>query len=511
MPAHDLVPGSRGSASAAVPGEVLVDVRGLSKRFGATQALDSVDLQVHAGSVLALLGQNGAGKSTVIKVLAGVYSADEGTVEVCGQPLTGAPPPGTMAFIHQDLGLVDGLTVAENVALGSGYPRRAGLIGWREVRDRARRALEIVQSDADPGQRVADLSRTEKSLVAIARALVVDSRVLVLDEPTASLPVEETERLFSVLRRLRDDGLGLVYVSHRLDEVFRIADRMTVLRDGRVVTGGAIEATTPEAVVEAIVGRVPVPPPPPAPSRAEVVALRLDGVVGTGVGPVSFSVRAGEVVGLVGLAGAGQAEIGRTVVGDLPRHDGTIELRDGPYAPTSVADAVRRKVGFITSDRAAEGLAMSLSVGENLFPNLALHPRPRLGWRSSAREIARAGELVASFGVRPADPELPVEGLSGGNQQKVIIGRWLSTDVDLLVLEEPTAGVDMGAKSEIYRLLDAALARGVAVLLISTDVEEVAAVCHRALVFRDGLVVESVERAELDVPRLVTLTTGAAA
>jgi ribose transport system ATP-binding protein len=460
---------------------------------------------------VALLGQNGAGKSTLIKILAGVYDRDAGEIAVCGEPLTGAPAPDTVAFIHQDLGLVDGLSVAENIALGTGYPRRRGLISWSKARERAERALELVGARIDPRARVADLSRTEKSLLAIGRALVVDAKVLVLDEPTASLPVDETERLFALLRRLRERGLGLVYVSHRLDEVFRIADRMTILRDGRVVAESAITETTPDDVVAAIVGGVPPPPPPPAPRADREVVLSLDAVVGERVGPVSLAVQSGEVVGLVGLAGAGHSELGRTIAGALPLHGGTVRLAGEPFVPRSVAGAVEHGIGFVTSNRADEGLAMPLTVTENLFPNPALHGERGLRLRRPAPERAKAHELVERFGIRPNDPDLPVEGLSGGNQQKVIIGRWLSTGATLLVLEEPTAGVDVGAKSEIYALLDDALTRGLGVLLISTDFEEVAAVSHRAIVFRDGRIVQEIPRSALSEQALVAAASGAAA
>lgn len=489
----------------------LVTVRQASKRFGATQALDRVDLDVHPGSVLALLGQNGAGKSTVIKVLAGVYTLDSGEVTVCGAPLGSAEATGKISFIHQDLGLVPGLSVAENVALGTGYPRRRGLIAWSEARRRAERALEIVGSDIDPRTRVVDLSRTEKSLVAIGRALVVNAKVLVLDEPTASLPVDETYRLFTVLRRLRDEGLGLVYVSHRLDEVFEIADRVTIMRDGAVVTDASLSTLTPDEVIGQIVGRTPVPPPPPAPARTEQIALALRDVVGERVGPVSMAVRAGEVVGLVGLAGAGHVELGRTVVGDLELYGGEMTLMGRPYRPANVTAAVAGGLGFVTSNRADEGLAMPLTLTENLRPNPVVTGTAGLSFRRNGREREIARALIKIFGVRPADPDLPVSGLSGGNQQKIILGRWLSTGASVLILEEPTAGVDVGAKHEIYTLLDRALARGVAVLLISTDFEEVAAVCHRALVFKDGSIVREIDGNELTVTALVSLASGAAA
>jgi ribose transport system ATP-binding protein len=489
----------------------VITVRGAGKRFGATQALHDVDLDIRPREVLALLGQNGAGKSTLIKVLAGVYDLDTGSALVGGHPVGTPAADGMIAFVHQDLALVPGLSVAENIALGAGYPRRGRLIAWGAARTRAERALAIIGSDLDPRTRVADLSRTDKSLVAIARALVVDAKVLVLDEPTASLPVDETHRLFTVLRRLRDDGMALVYVSHRLDEVFEIADRVTIMRDGRVVGETAVAATTPQQVVTAIVGRQPVPPAPPSPPADETKVLVLDGVVGERVGPVSLEVRAGEVVGLVGLSGAGQVELGRTVLGASACFEGVLELHGRAYRPTSVAAAVGRGLGFVTSNRAEEGLAVSLTVTENLVPNPSVRGTGRLEFRRHGVERVLAQRLVEEYGVRPADPTLPVAGLSGGNQQKVILARWLSTDASVLILEEPTAGVDVGAKHEIYTLLDRALARGVAALLISTDFEEVAQVCHRALVFKDGRIVREIPRADLSVKSLVAYASGAAA
>lgn len=487
----------------------LVAIRGLSKRFGATLALDDVNLDVRAGRVLALLGANGAGKSTVIKILAGIYAPDGGSVQVAGHPLGSPEAKRSLAFLHQDLGLVAELSIAENVALGTGFPRSRGLVSWKTVRTQAERALSIVGADLDPRTLVSELSRTERSLVAIGRALAVDAQVLVLDEPTASLPVDETGRLFAVLRELRERGLGMIYVSHRLDEVFAIADDVVVLRDGQVVGQGTVGEIAPQEIIRLIVGREPDAVAEHVDRATEERALELDEVLAERVGPVSLTVARGEVLGLVGLAGAGMEEIGRVVAGAAALRGGRIMVGGRQLSGGSVKHALEAGVAFVTSNRMDEGLGPNLTVTENLLPNPMVRGSGPFTPVLHRKESALAEELVQTYGVAPANPDLPVTALSGGNQQKVILGRWLSTNASLLVLEEPTAGVDIGAKQELYALLGLALAAGLGVVLVSTDVEEVSLVCSRALVFRDGLITDELARADLSVERLTALSTGA--
>ncbi|MGW1376144.1 sugar ABC transporter ATP-binding protein [Streptomyces sp. NPDC002446] len=480
--------------------EPLVRVRGLSKRFGGTLALDAVDLDVDSGSILALLGPNGAGKSTLIKVLAGVHHADEGEVTVAGHPLGSEAASRAMSFIHQDLGLVEWMTVAENIALGTGYPRRAGLLSWRMTRRRCTEALDIVAAHLDPRAPLTDLPRAERSLVAIARALSTQAGLIVLDEPTASLPAADCARLFRVLHTLRDQGHGIVYVTHRLDEVYKVADVFAVLRDGRLISRGPLARYSPARLVRDIVGREPggyrsVPAAGPA-------VLSLDGVRTEHTGPVSLELRAGEILGMVGLTGAGHMELGRALAGSGRIHGGTVLLDGRPYAPHSVAAAVDAGVGLVTSNRQEEGCAAELTVRENFLTNPRAHGRPALHWMSPRRERAEAAALAERFSVYPRDTEVPISSLSGGNQQKVLLGRWLRMNRRLLILEEPTAGVDIGAKAAIYRLLQDALAGGLAALLISTDFEEVANVCQRALVFVRGAVTAELSGRALTVAGL---------
>ncbi len=489
------------------PDPCLLAFEAVTKRFGGTLAVDDVSLTLREGQILALLGENGAGKSTLIKMLAGIHAPDSGRILLRGAPYAHpqakAAGRARVAFIHQDLGLVDWMTVAENVALGVGYRRVGGrgrgLISWKRTRARALEALAGLSADIDPDARVTHLGRTERSLVAIGRALAAEAEVLVLDEPTASLPADEVERLLAVLRDLRARGLGILYVSHRLDEVFRIADDLAVMRDGRLVGCRRVAETDPAELVTLIVGAPAEAVFGRAAAPAGPVCLSLAGVVAGGAGPVDLAVRRGEMVALVGLRGAGQDAIGRALFGRCPIEAGSVHLDGAPYRPDRPAAAMAAGVGLVAGDRVGESLGMTLSVRENLFLNPAARGIGALALRSPARETAAAFAAGARLGLRPNEPSRPVETLSGGNQQKVVLARWLDLATRVLVLEEPTAGVDVGAKAEIYALLRAALARGLAIVVVATDFEEVAAICHRALVFSQGRVVREIAGEALSV------------
>ena len=483
--------------------DALLAVRGVSKQFGGTQALDDAGLFVNAGEIVALLGENGAGKSTLIKILAGVYALDSGSVSFRGEDVTDALRRLPIAFIHQDLGLIEWMTVAENICLTLGYPRRFGIVDWNAARARAARALDVLGADIEPELRVQSLSRTEKSLVAIARALAADAEILVLDEPTASLPANEVARLFAALRRLRARGVGMIYVSHRLDEVFEIADRMVVLRDGRVVGERTVGKTTPEEVILLIVGREPSQVFRRAARREGAARLVFENVSVESVGPIECEMHASEVVGLVGLRGAGQESVGRALFGLVPIGGGRILLDGQPIRPSSPRQAMRQGIDLVCADRVAESIVPNLSIRENLFVNPLAAGRHLLSFLAPGREGRAARALGQRIGLRPNDPALPIEWLSGGNQQKVVVGRWLHLQGKVYVFEDPTAGVDVGAKAEIYRLFDVALAAGAAILIVSTDFEEVAKVCHRALVFDRGRVVAELGAADLSVENLL--------
>jgi ribose transport system ATP-binding protein len=487
-------------------------IEALSKRFGGTQAVDDVSLDLHAGEILALLGENGAGKSTLIKILAGVYSQDSGSValhERSEAEWRAAPREQQgMAFIHQDLGLVEWMTVAENVALGMGFPRRLGLIDWRQVERNARRVLGHVGCDIDPRRRVFTLTRAEKSLLAIGRALDADARVLVLDEPTASLPMADVQRMFALLRQLRERGVAMIYVSHRLDEILDISDRAAVMRDGKLVGTRITAQASAAELVELIVGSKFDVSLPKARGDGTETVLALDAVYSANAGPVTLEARRGEVLGLIGLRGAGHEAIGRLLFGLSGLERGRILLAGQAVAPRNPAQAIRLGIGLVAADRLEENLGGSLSVQENLFPNPALTLGTLMTRLAPHGESIEALRLIRQFDVNPPAPQAEVQNLSGGNQQKVVLARWIDLKLPLLILEEPTAGVDVGAKRQIYEILRQQADAGVCVLVISTDFEEVANVCTRAMVFRGGTVACELHGGALTVAGLLVAAAG---
>lgn len=471
----------------------LLKMENIVKRFGSATVVNQVSIDVKPGKVLALLGENGAGKSTLIKILAGVYKGDGGRILFKNREIASAATLRTgfeqpIAFIHQDLGLIDWMTVAENMAFTMGFPRRCGLVDWGAVRRRAQSALREVGIDLNPDSRVFELSRTEKALLAIARAVAVDAEVLVLDEPTASLPADDVHHLFKVLNKLRAKKVGMIYVTHRLDEVIEIADEICVMRDGRYIAGGETAQYTMRDLVHLIVGeekrsdmRKPLP-------ESKETVLSLNNVVIGDTGPVSFALHRGEMVALAGLRGAGQEEIGRALFGMRTVDRGTVTLLESALAVSSPTEAIAAGISLVAGDRLGESVVPTMSVRENLFINPFNIGKRLFTPYHAGDEIPAALEQANVFDIRPRNTEIPVSALSGGNQQKVVMARWMNIEKPVLILEDPTAGVDVGARAEIYALLNRALDAGVAVLVISNDFEEIAHICNRALVFNRGKV-----------------------
>ncbi|MFI6449930.1 sugar ABC transporter ATP-binding protein [Streptosporangium amethystogenes] len=482
----------------------LLRMRGIVKQFPGVRALDGVDLEVLPGEVHCLLGQNGAGKSTLIKTLAGAHQPDEGTITLNGADVRLSSPIAAIRLgistIYQELDLVDGLSVAENVFLGH-EPARLGFVG----RGRAARATRellarLGHGEIHPSTEVGRLSPAAKQVVSMARALSHDTRLIIMDEPSAALAHDEVGNLFRIIRELTAQGVAVVYISHRLEEIREIGDRVTVLKDGRTVAVGLPAKQTPTSrVVALMTGREVeyVFPPRRAERAAGAEVLRVERLTVPGVfADVSFSVRAGEIVGLAGLVGSGRSEIIEAVYG-ARRFSGQVLLEGRPVRGGGTTGAVRLGMGLAPEERKAQALLLDQSVSRNI--SLASLGRySRLGWMDRRREAADAREMVRALDIRPADPERPVKTLSGGNQQKAVLARWLLNDRRLLLLDEPTRGVDVGARAELYALVRRLADEGIGVLLVSSEVPEVLGLADRVLVLREGRVIREADAGELD-------------
>ena len=467
----------------------VLSISGLGKTYGDARVLDAVDLEVGPGEVHALLGENGAGKSTLIKIVAGVVTPDEGAVAVDGQALHFGSPQAAMhvgvATLFQELSTVGGLSVAENVLLGRPTPSRSGVVHWGELNDRARALFEMLGQDIDVTQDADTLSPVGKTMTALARALSQESKVLILDEPTAALTDAETSRLFEAVERLRGQGLAIVYVSHRLEEVFDIADRFTVLRNGHKVDEGDLADTSVDGVIAAMAGR-PIEAVFPAwEPVAGAVRLSARELCGRRVADVSFDLHRGEVLGVAGLAGSGRSELLRLLAGAARRYGGTTTLDGAPFAPSSVGHAQAQGVALVPPERRSQALLPD-SVERNL--NTTTIDRHALGGfvASPARERAHAQELWDKLDVRARALGQEILTLSGGNQQKVVLARFLALGPRILLLDEPTRGVDMTTKSQIYLLIRRLAAEGTAVLVVSSELVELIGLCDRMLVLHEG-------------------------
>ncbi|SFD97547.1 ribose transport system ATP-binding protein [Actinopolyspora alba] len=492
----------------------LLQMRGIVKTFPGVRALDGVDLEVRTGEVHCLLGQNGAGKSTLIKVLAGAQRPDEGTIEWGGNTVSLRSPAAAMklgiATIYQELDLVDGLSVAENIFLGH-EPTTVGFARRAEMRRNARRLLErLGHGEIDPAREVGELSSASKQLVSMARALSLDARLIVMDEPSAVLAHDEISGLFRVIEELTRQGIAIVYISHRLDEIREIGDRITVLKDGRTVAEDLPAAGTPtERVVSLMTGRsmvsaFPERNPVSAPDRQSEL-LRVAELSRTGeFEDISFTVRGGEIVGIAGLVGSGRSEILQTVYGARKPRDGGVELDGGRLPPGNVRAAVRAGMGLAPEERKSQALVPYESIAHNVSL-AALGRYTRLGWVDRTGEQAAAEEVTTALRLQPSDTKQPVRVLSGGNQQKAVVARWLLTDCRVLLLDEPTRGVDVGAKAEIYALVRELADSGVGVLLVSSEIPEVLGLSDRVLVLREGRIVRESPAHEVDEAEVLDL------
>ena len=466
-------------------------VEGLSKSFPGVRALHDVRFDVRAGEVHALLGENGAGKSTLIKIVSGVYRPDAGTIRIDGGEVQfGGPQEAQaagIATVFQELLLFPELSVAENIFLGHAPRTRFGGIDWRAMRARASEiltSLEIDELDVDAP--VSSLSVANRQRVEIAKALSLKARVLILDEPTAALPEADVLRLFAIVRNLRARGVGVVYISHRMAEIFALADRVTVLRDGAYVATRNVAETTEPELITMMVGRVidhlfpklDTTPGAPVLEVRDLVSLPV-------VRGVSLDVRAGEIVGLAGLIGSGRSELAQTVFGMTPATAGEIRINGQPVRIASAAEAKRHGIAYVPEDRGSQGIIRPMTLRENV--SLAvLRGIARRGFIDHGKEEELAKDAIARFSIRARGPEQIVGKLSGGNQQKVVLGKWLATKPRLLIMDEPTRGIDVGTKAEIHGLMSNLAAEGIAVLMISSELPEILGMSDRVLVMREG-------------------------
>ncbi len=493
----------------------LLNVEQLSKSFGGVRVLKDVSLSLEPGEIRALVGQNGCGKSTLIKILAGFYTPDEGgRVTIDGAELefgngTASEAAG-FRFVHQDLGLVDSLDTVDNLAMGKGYPSFRGVINWRSERRAAREALAGLGYDFDVSRPVAELAMSERTAVAVARALSpvgAPPRILVLDEPTANLPNAEAERLYALAKRVASTGVAVMFVSHHFDEVFELADTVTVIRDGAHIITRDVAAMTEDVLIEQVIGRVLTP------FERDVVEIERGPVILEAIGlttgalrEVDLTIHAGEVVGVAGITGSGRDELAPAVFGGVAR-TGRI-LVDGTELPPSRPDlSIARGVGLVPAERRSNAAFMLDTVRENVTVSKPGDHMVR-GFLRPGRERSDVSKWLDLLDVSPRDTEYHMSALSGGNQQKVILARWLRMHPSLLILDEPTQGVDVGAKADIHSRVDEAAARGAGVLVVSTDHEELVRLCHRVLILRRGRIVAELTGAHLDNDLITAATIG---
>lgn len=477
--------------------EPLLSLRGMEKSYPGVRALSGVELDLYSGEVLALLGENGAGKSTLIKILAGAQPPDAGQIRVRGQLHAFSTPLDArhagIVVIHQEFNLIPGLSATANIFLG----REQARFGFLDARQERRRALELFARlgiDVPPDAPCRSLSIAQQQTVEIARALDQRAEILILDEPTAALSPSEVQTLFSVMDELRRAGLGLIFVTHRLDEVFQIADRVCVLRDGCNVGSHAIDAIDRQGLVERMAGRPVSEEYPKRAGQPGGERLRVSGLTGGRVRGVDFTLRRGEILGLAGLVGAGRTETARLIFGADRREQGTLILDGQPVNITSPGDAIRAGICLLSEDRKGEGLILSCSVRENFgLPNLA--DFARVGFLNMAHERAAFDAQALHLRIRHGVVDRPVRELSGGNQQKVCLAKWLQTNAKVILFDEPTRGIDVAARHEIYQLIHTLADQGMSIMLISSDLSEVLGMSDRVLVMAEGRIVGEIPEA----------------
>lgn len=490
----------------------VVRMKGITKAFPGVLALDNVDLHLRAGEVHALIGENGAGKSTLSKILTGVYTKDAGEIEVRGQPVEIQNPLDAqrlgIRIIHQEFNLINHMTIMENMYLDTLGHKPWGLVSYDKLRNKARKVLMSLGLDISPDTLIRDLSVGEQQTVEIATALSKDADVIIMDEPTAALTDAEVERLFEIISRLRSKGTAIVYISHKLEEIMAIADRATILRDGRLVESKPISQLTRDKIVHMMVGRPLHNMYVRNHTPSKEVLLEVENLTVPGkVKNASLVAHRGEVVGLTGLMGAGQHNLLRAIFGAEHGTRGTIRLRGKAVSVNSPCDAIANGIGFLTENRKEEGLVLPLSVTSNI--SLASMKKVcKLGVLRHKQERNRSKSYVEQLDIRTPSIDQQVEFLSGGNQQKVVLAKWLATEPEIILMSEPTRGIDVGAKAEVYRLIDELASQGKVVLVVSSELPEVINLCDRIYVMHDGRIAAELDAASTTQEEIGMYGTG---
>lgn len=488
--------------------EHVIEMRGICKSFGGVPALKGADLTVRKGEIIALVGENGAGKSTLMRILTGIYQMDDGEIRYNDQPVCFRNAKESSAvgvqIIHQEFNLFPNLSVAENIFLDNDRTVRKGLVNWKEMRTRARALVESIGGEFDVDAKVSTLTVQNQQIVEIAKALSADARVLIMDEPTSALPENEVQNLFKTIRALKAKGVAIIYVSHRLNEIFEICERIAVLRDGVTVAEKDVTQTTRDEIINLMVGREVdklYPKFASTPGNEVLTVCGMSDPLGL-VKDLSFGVRAGEILGLYGLIGSGATECPEMIFGLVKRMVGTVKVNHEPLKKLSVPEAIQKGIAYVPADRHRQGIISQLSVRYNLSLAILRRISGKL-FIHRAQETGVVQEYIEKLQIKCSDDSQSLEHLSGGNQQKVVISKWLATQPKVLILNDPTRGVDVGAKAEIYRIISELAVSGIGVVITSSDIEEILGMSDRILVFKKGRIVQEVDRKDATMAGLL--------